>query len=203
MRPRFYNGSRFLNTLLPQAYDTAWTGRSGIFGAGIPGGIYASVTGGAPASSSASSTAAPAAAGTTGGIGPNSDGAVMADNPRRACLIIQNTSAAGGPVLWYAFGQIAVPNAQGSFALTPGSGLVIADAESCPKESLYIAWSGAGTQLGAWYQNTLPAPPASASSAPLGFQSNLGVQAGYIPQRTIPAGTIVNGGPSSGGFVSG
>ncbi len=189
--PRFYDRSRRVNLLLPQAYDAAWTSRGGIFdGSNLPPGDIVANT----------------AAGSTGGVGPNSAGQVMPENPARACLILKNTSASGGPVLWYAFGQIAIPSTQGSFSLEPGEGLVIANPDSCPKEAIYVAWSGAGAELGAWYQNSLP-QRRRAVGVTQGWQANVGVQAGYVPQSSIAPGTEINGGTaasgtSGGGFVA-
>lgn len=160
--------------LLPQAYDVAWTGLTDAFnGKPSPGSIV--LPGGQPA------------VGTATGLGPSSAGQVMTANPLRACLILQNNSATGGPVLWFNFGAPAVANAGGSFSLQPGGSLVIAQPKACPKESVYVAWSGAGTQLGAFYQNSLPQSSVPVSSEQ-GWQGNIGAQAwGYAAPPPAPA----------------
>lgn len=163
------------NMLRPQAYDIAWTDLRQPFNSGY-----------SPGSPGSSSPAATAAQGSAGGTGSTSVGAILPANPLRACLILQNNSATGGPVLWFNFGQPAVANAPGSFALQPGGSLVIAEPKACPKESLYVAWSGAGTALGAYYQNSLPQAEKPTSSEQ-GWQANLGAQAwGYAPPPPAP-----------------
>jgi hypothetical protein len=151
--------------LVPQAYESAWTDLLQIFD---------------PEASPGTSGLATASSGIAQ-IAPTNAGLALPANAARVCLLIQNNSATGGPVLWFNFGQQAVANVGGSFALQPGSSLVIAQPEACPKEAIYIAWSGAGTAIGALYQSTLPSMKAPVSSE-TSWQSNLGAQAwGYAP----------------------
>lgn len=174
-------GAHAANMLMPQAYDVAWTDLRQPFNLGYaPGEDFVG-------SSPAAAAAASAAQGVTGAAGATTAGAVLNANPQRACLIVQNNSATGGPVLWFNFGQPAVPNAPGSFALLPGGSLVIAEPKACPKESVYIAWSGAGSAIGAYYQNSIPQAVQSTSSV-TGWQANLGAIAwGYAPPPAPPA----------------
>lgn len=153
--------------LVPMPYDPAWTDLRDVWDPAIsPGDI-------------AANPALAAAAGSAAAVPATPSGAVMAANPRRGCLIIQNNSATGGPVLWFNFGQPAVANAAGSFALQPGSSLVIAEAKAVPKEALFVMWAGTGTAIGAYYQNTLPEAVQTTSTV-TGWQENIGAQAwGY------------------------
>ncbi|MGH7144774.1 MAG: hypothetical protein ACREJ2_11700 [Planctomycetota bacterium] len=156
------------NMLIPQAYDVAWTSLRQPFNV-------------APSPGELTTPASTAAQGSAGATAGTSSGAILPANPLRACLILQNNSATGGPVLWFNFGQPAVASSAGSFALQPGGSLVIAEPKACPKESLYVAWSGAGTALGAYYQNSLPEKTAPTSSSQ-GWKDNLGAIAwGYAP----------------------
>jgi hypothetical protein len=152
------------NMLVPQAYDLAWTDLTQIFDPEVSPG-----------------TAAAMAAAGIAQIAPVTAGLALPANPARVCLMIQNNSATGGPVLWFNFGQQAVAGVGGSFALQPGSALVIAQPEACPKEAIYTVWAGSGTALGALYQSTLPSMKTPVSSEQ-SWQNNLGAQAwGFAP----------------------
>ena len=105
----------------------------------------------------------------------------LSANKARACLILQNNSASGGPVLWFAFGQRAVVNQ--SFALQPGGSLVIANFEACPKESLWTLVSGAGTFFGSVYESTKPVPPSDPQA--------IGALQATAWGPPVPAGTIL------------
>jgi hypothetical protein len=156
--------------LIPQAYESAWTDLLQIFD---------------PESSPGTSGFAAASSGIAQ-IAPTNAGLSLPANPARVCLIIQNNSASGGPVLWFNFGQQAVANVGGSFALQPGSSIVIAQPEACPKEAIYTVWAGAGTAIGALYQSTLPSMKTPVSTEQ-SWQNNLGAQAWGYAQTPEPA----------------
>jgi len=169
--------------LVPLAYDVAWTDLIQIFD---------------PEASPGTSAAAAAAAGIAQ-VAPTNAGVALAANPARVCLLIQNNSATGGPVLWFNFGQPAVAGIGGNFALAPGAALVIAQPEACPKEAVYIAWAGAGTAIGALYQSSLPSMKQPVSSE-TSWQSDIGAQAwGYAPTPPPPAPPPP---PARAGFVA-
>lgn len=155
-------------TLVPRASDPAWTRLDAGSFSGRNGGI------GGASSNVASGGSTVLLAGSTG--------QALDAQPTRACLILQNNSAVGGPVLWYDFGQPAVENQ--SFSLQPQAGLVIANPDACPKEAVYVTISGSGTFYGKIYENALPQKmqqqvSATAAAAAWGIEA--------APQLVTPA----------------
>lgn len=181
------------NMLVPLPYDTAWTELNEQFNA--------------QASPGATALPAPAAA-ANGAVSSAVTGAALSLNPCRSCLIIQNNSATGGPVLWFNFGTAAVVNQ--CFALQPGGSLVIAEPKACPKEAVYTTWSGAGTPIAAIYQNSDPELCQQSSGTPRSLSDNVGAVAwGYAAPPAPPpapapvqsvALTSFNGRPLFGGL---
>ncbi len=181
--------------LIPQAYDVAWTRLEEVFNARPSSSPGSAGTG--PAGSS--SPAATAASGSVNSA-TSASGMVLPANPERACLIIQNNSATGGPTLWFNFGAPAVPNQ--CFALQAGGSLVIAQPEACPKEALYLSSSGSGSLICAYYQNSIP-EPASLTAGPLPLSSDVGAVAwGYAPPPAPSSSPTVSA-PSSTSRSSG
>ncbi len=165
------------NMLMPAPYDTAWTTLHEQFNARpAPGSI-------APPPAAANGAVGALASGASGA---GSSGQALPLNTCRSCLIIQNNSAPGGPVLWFNFGAVAVANQ--CFALQPGGSLVIAEPKSCPKEAIYTAFSGAGTGIAAIYQNSDPELCQQASQPLQTLSEDVGAVAwGYAPPPPPPS----------------
>lgn len=184
-------GRHAANMLIPQAYDAAWTDLSQPFNyyvspgdAGTAGTAAGAATGGpAAVASVANFPSFPNAPGDRDWnnpqsammlqLGPSSSGQVLAANPKRTLLIIQNNSASGGATFWVAFGQAAVQ--YGSIALGPGQSLTL-DA-AVPRDSVNLLVTGAsGLTAGVIVQASY-VPPGSAPPPP----GNIGAEAwGYV-----------------------
>jgi len=117
-----------LNFLIPQPYEVAWTAlKDGTFSGRVP--FLPTEAFNNPDALIASTIP----------ITAQTSGMILAQNSRRRLLIIQNNSTATSPdtapVIWFNFGQVAIPGR--CAGLQPGGGGVLFD-RGCPINAVYI-----------------------------------------------------------------
>ena len=139
LRQRAYSGQFVnitLNTLLPQAYDPFWTVLDdGIFNSAEPDQQPGPPVG--PDATFAQVIPVP--------FTVNTQTAIIASNPNRAFLLIQNNSVAGSsadvlPTLYVAYdGPVSTTLPLGlNLAILPGTGIVLD--RRCPGNAVYVKW---------------------------------------------------------------
>jgi len=185
-------GAHPANMLIPQAYEIAWTDLAQVFNETLSPGEIVTLTGvatTATASSNSSSSSATAEAPTpvtNFPTGPNtagdrpysnpttatqlplssgSSGAILATNPNRTLLIVQNTSGSTGATFWVAFGEPATPGR--CIGLAPGQSMTLD--VICPRDSVNISVSGStGSDTGVIVEGSFEIQPPPAANENVG-----------------------------------